>query len=147
MRKSLGRLCELAVPHPPRFRPLAFWLGCFAMLMMQLGPVLSGAQSVMAVGGPESVQLASAADHDHADHKQHALMGHFYNPQLPDWVNNLQMCGYCDLLTLSPALLLALVLALGLRALRLPAIVWRQLVVYVFRLWTSSAPRAPPIFA
>lgn len=147
MRKPLGRLFETAVPYFPRFRPLAFWLGCFAMLMMQLGPVLSGAQSVMAVGGAESVQLASALSHDHADHKQHALMGHFFNPQLPDWVNNLQMCGYCDLLTLSPALLLALVLALGLRTLRPPAIVWRQLIVYALRLWSSSAPRAPPAFA
>lgn len=118
------------------------------MLMMQLGPILSGAQSVMAVGDDfAAVQIEHGLEHAHADHKQHALMGHFFNPQLPDWVNNLQMCGYCDLLTLSPALLLALVLALGLRALRSPAVVWRQLIVYAPRLWSSSAPRAPPVFA
>ena len=47
---------------------------------------------------------------EHAAH--HEMMGHKINPYLPDWVNNLKMCGYCELLTLSPALILALLAVL-----------------------------------
>lgn len=74
-------------------------------------------------------------------------MGHRPNPFLPEWVNNLKMCGYCELLTLSPALLLALVFALALLAARPLSIVWVVADVYASCLRPHAAPRAPPAFA
>lgn len=136
---------------------LAFWLGCFAMLMMHLGPLVSGVQGVLAEQEPVSfTQIISPGDaqavddnshaaHSHAEH--HALMGHMINPHLPDWVNNLKMCGYCELLTLSPALVLALFLALAMVAPRPFSIFWTVLDVYSPRLQAHAAPRAPPFFA
>ncbi len=138
-------------------RRIAFWLGCFAMLMMQLGPVISGVQAVMAGSAlqtdmqpylleEQGVKLADARQ-DHADHDHHALMGHTPNPHLPDWANNLKMCGYCELLTLSPALLLALVFALPLLAARLLSVTWKAPDIPSPRLRLHAAPRAPPLSA
>lgn len=133
------------------FHP-AFWLGCFAVLMMHLGPLISGVQGVSAMQDVSFLEqplhaehgaVTAASGHD-ADH--HALMGHRPNPFLPDWVNNLKMCGYCELLTLSPALILALVFALALLAARPLSIAWAVAEVYASRFWHHAAPRAPPVF-
>lgn len=87
--------------------------------------------------------VTAASGHD-ADH--HALMGHRPNPFLPDWVNNLKMCGYCELLTLSPALILALLAVLFAPPL-LPAAPPYRVTVYFAVLRSHAAPRAPPCLA
>lgn len=128
----------------------AFWLGCFAVLMMHLGPLVSGVQGVWAVQEKTSFVQPLHAGHESADsghEAHHVLMGHRPNPFLPEWVNNLKMCGYCELLTLSPALLLALVFALALLAARPLSIVWVVADVYASCLRPHAAPRAPPAFA
>lgn len=130
--------------------PLAFWLGFFALLMMHLGPLISGAQGVMdapqvPIFSQSQHAEHSMAEHDGADH--HAAMGHQTNPYLPEWVNNLQMCGYCELLTFTPALILALVFALALPAARVQSIGRVVAAVYASCLQSHATPRAPPVFA
>lgn len=145
------------MPHRLLSRP-AFWLGCFAVLMMHLGPLISGVQGVRApqspvflsapVSAPDTDRRMHAGHAEHAEHAQHhALMGHRPNPHLPEWVNNLKMCGYCELLTLSPALMLVMLFALLLPPARhvwLPA--YRPGVVTAVLQW-HAPPRAPPVVA
>ncbi|MGI6409529.1 MAG: DUF2946 domain-containing protein [Thiopseudomonas sp.] len=141
------------MPHRLLSHP-AFWLGCFAVLMMHLGPLISGAQGVMQPAKPFQQGVVSLVPHPHgemdmagrvhADH--HEMMGHKTNPHLPDWVNNLKMCGYCELLTLSPALMLALLVVLLAPPL-LPAARPYRVTVHFTVLRSHAAPRAPPCLA
>ena len=113
---------------------VAVWLGLFAMLMIHIGPLISAAQTLLvadvvtwqstvaAVMHHDDIAQHSvehtAAESSKADHPEHAvdyhaLMGHHSAPTgAQQWLVNLQMCGYCDLLTLSPPLVLAFLLAL-----------------------------------
>lgn len=141
------------MPHRLLSHP-AFWLGCFAVLMMHLGPLISGAQGVMQPAKPFQQAVVSFAPQQHAglgmaggEHAvHHEMMGHKPNPYLPDWVNNLKMCGYCELLTLSPALILALLAVLFAPPL-LPAAPPYRVTVYFAVLRSHAAPRAPPCLA
>lgn len=135
------------------FFHIAFWLGCFAVLMMHLGPLISGAQGIMVPVKPYQQQLMQehraeplilSADAEHADH--HAMMGHKPNQKLPDWVNNLNMCGYCELLTLSPALMLALLCALFMPPVARPVRCYTA-TFHTETLQSHACPRAPPLFA
>lgn len=128
--------------HSRRSFSLAFWCGCFAVLMMLGGPIISGAQGVLKQTGHSS--LVHVHQDEHAEH--HAMPGHIPNPHLPQWVNNLLMCGYCELLTLSPALMLALLFVLALTPSRVVVITWLVLDVFAPRLRPYAAPRAPPAF-
>lgn len=138
----------------------AFWLGCFAVLMMHLGPLVSGVQGILSPEKPFLQQMVAqhgnGAGHDHAagsglavqheHHDHHALMGHRVNPHLPGWVNNLKMCGYCELLTLSPALMLALILLVLASPQQRP--LPRYLAaVHAAVLRLHASPRAPPFLA
>lgn len=128
-----------------------FWLASFAILMIHLGPMISAVQLAQQSKGA-ALHLESqshAFDHEHSetavlDH--HALMGHVANPNLPDWINQLEMCGYCELLASNPLLLLV-ILALALQALNLTIrflykkIIWRRV------LRSCASPRAPPAYA
>lgn len=136
---------------------LAFWLSCFAVLMMHLGPLISGAQSLLSQENAHELQLVAPSHQSMTHHEQHAdtehdmdhhaLMGHMNNPSLPQWVNDLMMCGYCDLLTFSPGLVLQLVFALPPRAAQPAVIELVSLDIYQSCLQAHAAPRAPPIFA
>lgn len=113
---------------------MAIWLGLFAMLMIHIGPLISGAQALLVADIVVwQSTVAAVMHHDNVAHHSvehavtgssevedaehavdyHALMGHHSAPTgAPQWLVNLQMCGYCDLLTLSPPLVLAFLLAL-----------------------------------
>ena len=116
---------------------MAIWLGLFAMLMIHVGPLISGAQA-LSVSDTVSLDRGVAPAMHHHDHvamlepatvpsattdileqqhmasavDYHALMGHHRAPVgAPQWLANLEMCGYCDLLTVSPPLVFVLLLA------------------------------------
>lgn len=103
---------------------VAVWLGLFAMLMIHVGPLISGAQ---ALSDNAQVVTVTHAEHEHNgeltqaalehvghDVDYHALMGHHSVPDgMPQWLADLEMCGYCDLLTISPLLVFSFFLALG----------------------------------
>ena len=122
----------------------SIWLGLFAMLMIHVGPLYS------------ALQMAQAQPH--AEHHQHAhhstpvsAHAHHGKPSAgePEWLAALEMCGYCELLTLSPALILALlILSLQLvlprhqpqQAQPLPETPRRPTLRH-----GDSQPRAPPV--
>ena len=158
---------------------IAIWLGLFAMLMIHVGPLISGTQALIVIDAKavhtESslyeratpaimhLPLASNTEHhqhsnmplaetvhasEHAEHAvdYHALMGHQPAPAgTPQWLANLEMCGYCDLLTVSPPLLLALLLALPV----VPPVQWLVVLPTPPRplpaVHSLRHPRAPPI--
>ncbi len=161
---------------------MAIWLGLFAMLMIHVGPLISGAQALSSLDSDTDVteqhlyeratpaialsSLASDAvfaEHHqhatmladdvvqasaHAEHTvdYHALMGHQPAPEgTPQWLANLEMCGYCHLLTLSPAVTLAVLLSLPVP----PAMQWLAALPVPLRLPVAAHslqhPRAPPI--
>ena len=158
---------------------IATWLGLFAMLMIHVGPLISGTQALSSLDSdtdlteqhlyeratPATAFLPLASDtkhHQHAamlvdenTHSQaqadknsdyHALMGHQPAPAgTPQWLANLEMCGYCDLLTVSPPLVLALLLALPV----VPPVQWLVVLPTPPRPLPAEHslrhPRAPPI--
>lgn len=135
---------------------LAVWLGLFAMLMIHLGPLISGGQALLA---EHSVAAVSVAEHHHQhDHDSslagqtpeavdyHALMGHHSAPAgAPEWLAALEMCGYCDLLTVSPPFVLVLLLALPV----LPVVQWLAILPFYTKplaaTYSLRHPRAPPV--
>ena len=158
---------------------IAIWLGLFAMLMIHVGPLISGTQALIAIDETavltesplyERIEpaimhlpLASNTEHhqysnmlvaetvhasEHAEHAvdYHALMGH--QPaaaDTPQWLANLEMCGYCDLLTVSPPLVLLLLLALPVT----PPVQWLAVLPAPPRplpaVHSLRHPRAPPV--
>lgn len=84
----------------------SIWLGLFAMLMIHVGPLYSALQMVEDPAPP------------HGEHHLHetasAAHGHHGRPATdePAWLAALELCGYCDLLTLNPPLTVSLSLAL-----------------------------------
>ncbi len=93
-----------------RLSTLSIWLGLFAMLMIHVGPLYSAIQAAQTVAVP------MGEHHQHAGHDAHSpsAHGHHKQPmgQEPAWLTALEMCGYCELLTLNPPLTLSLDLAL-----------------------------------
>ncbi|HAQ85416.1 MAG TPA: DUF2946 domain-containing protein [Pseudomonas sp.] len=86
------------------------WLGLFAMLMIHVGPLYSASQL-------EPAQSATAASVAHQHHHQaqgHAPKAHTTSGSVgqPAWLASLDLCGYCELLTLSPPLVLSFAPAL-----------------------------------
>lgn len=137
----------------------AVWLGLFAMLMIHVGPLISAAQAVSENASVTAVSLTAHTHsshsmqhiHDAAEHAAHGvdyhtLMGHQSVPDgMPQWLVNLDICGYCDLLTISPPLLLTLSTALAVPSALpwmavLPAPVQLQSVAH-----SLSYSRAPPV--
>src|SRR5690606_8523481 len=88
-----------------RLSTLSIWLGLFAMLMIHVGPLYSAMQATQATA-------TSMNGHEHhAGHDEHSTSAHGHHQQ-PTWLTALEMCGYCELLTLNPPLTLSLDLAL-----------------------------------
>lgn len=142
---------------------MAIWLGLFAMLMIHVGPLIS---AVQALSSTDAVFLEHASDStaqehavamhahspnshvEHAEHAvdYHALMGHHSAPAgAPQWLADLEMCGYCDLLTISPPLVLVLVLALPI----VPPVQWLAVLPAPPKPLPAAHslrhPRAPPL--
>ncbi len=114
------------------------WLGLFAMLMIHVGPLYSALRSI---------QAPTVATEQHAHHEHASPPHHHHQPTKgePAWVAALELCGYCELLTLNPPLAISLDLAFPRhqpeRFLPLPEEPQREAARYA-----SSYPRAPPYF-
>lgn len=142
---------------------MAIWLGLFAMLMIHVGPLISGTQALVLSHQAVSLESDSVVveHHQHgsmlvgevigADTRAdavdyHALMGHHSAPSgAPEWLTNLEMCGYCDLLTVSPPLVLVVLLALPVR----PQVQWLAVLptppMPLPAAHSLRHPRAPPV--
>ena len=142
---------------------MAIWLGLFAMLMIHVGPLISGTQALVLSHHSASLESDSVVveHHQHATmlvdemigadtHADavdyHALMGHHSAPSgAPEWLTNLEMCGYCDLLTVSPPLVLVVLLALPVR----PQVQWLAVLptppMPLPAAHSLRHPRAPPV--
>lgn len=118
-----------------RLSTISIWLGLFAMLMIHVGPLFS------------AVQLGEATE-SHAEHAQSgSAHGHHQQGSAgePAWLAALDLCGYCELLTVNPPLALSVDLVLPhhqpdhfqpLPEQPLPSVPRRS----------SGYPRAPPYF-
>jgi len=123
---------------------LSIWLGLFAMLMIHVGPLYSALQ----VSPPESAVMG---EHHHTAH-EHAEEGapvkavahhRALASDGPAWLTALELCGYCELLTLNPPLTLSVDLALPLhRPAYFHALPQAPLPSAERR--SSGHPRAPP---
>jgi hypothetical protein len=102
-----------------RQRSVGIWLGLFAMLMIHAGPLYSAIQAAQ----PNALVAGALHDeHDPHGHSSHAApvqtpsaahgQHHQASPNQPAWLAALEMCGYCELLTLNPPLSLAVDLVL-----------------------------------
>lgn len=136
---------------------IAVWLGLFAMLMIHVGPLISGAQALSDNAIINSTVLLTEHTHgshtipdavEHAGHDvdYHALMGHHSLPDgMPQWLANLEMCGYCELLTVSPPLIFVFFLALAI----VPAVQRLAILPVPLQLQPAahslSYSRAPPV--
>ncbi|MBA1278079.1 DUF2946 domain-containing protein [Pseudomonas sp. MTM4] len=91
-----------------RLSTSSIWLGLFAMLMIHVGPLYSAIQTAQTAAAP------IGEHHQHAGHESSPAHGHHRQAlgTEPAWLAALELCGYCELLTLNPPLTLALDLAL-----------------------------------
>ena len=83
---------------------MSIWLGLFAMLMIHVGPLYSAVQAAQ----------ANEHHHQHAGHEP-APSAHGHHRQAmgePAWLSALELCGYCELLTVNPPLTLSVALVL-----------------------------------
>jgi len=124
-----------------RLSTMSIWLGLFAMLMIHVGPLYSALQVARTPASPvvtEGHHAHASSAHDQHQHR-HAPAGE------PAWLAALELCGYCELLTLNPPLSLSLDLALP----RHTPVVFQPLpespLPPVPRR-SSGHPRAPPLF-
>lgn len=91
-----------------RLTTSCIWLGLFAMLMIHVGPLYSALQMAQASVAPQE-------QHVHAGHAEPDAGGHGHHRQSPGepaWLAALELCGYCELLTLNPPLSLSVDLVL-----------------------------------
>lgn len=120
-----------------RLSTSSIWLGLFAMLMIHVGPLYSALQMAQATAAPP---------HAHADHGL-ASSAPTHHRQTsasePAWLAALDLCGYCELLTLNPPLSLSVELLLprheSERLAPLPAAPLLQILRHA-----GSHARAPP---
>ncbi|MFT0212505.1 DUF2946 domain-containing protein [Pseudomonas sp. F1_0610] len=132
------------------YQQTGIWLGLFAMLMIHLGPLISSVQLYSQHQFQSFEAFVAAVEHakhemaESADH--HAVMGHHTAAYgVPDWVNQLAMCGYCDLLTVNPPLTVAVFNHIPFIP-SSPRVEWVSELPYVApALWTTAYPRAPPV--
>lgn len=123
-----------------RLTTLSIRLGLFAMLMMHVGPLYSAFQlgkAPMHAAHPHNGGSDSelAAPHD----------GHHREPSgQPHWLDALEMCGYCELLTLSPPLTLLPNWVVPQHR-PAPAVSLPQAPARRFLVLLGHPPRAPPI--
>lgn len=98
-----------------RLSILNIWLGLFAMLMVHVGPLYSAFSLQGATVGP--AEHAGHTDSEHGHHGHHSPpspVPHHGSPirNTPEWLQALELCGYCELLTLNPPLTMPLELVL-----------------------------------
>ncbi len=123
---------------------MSIWLGLFAMLMIHAGPLFSAIQAAQA-----GVQHHHHAEHQPSAHdlgQRHHAQGHHGQPRTgePAWLTALELCGYCELLTVNPPLSLALQLVLPRHeADHLQPLPEQPLPPALRR--SSGHPRAPPL--
>lgn len=112
-----------------RLHRLAFWLGLIAVVLMHVGPLISGALAgTVTSANLSDVQWVQVLEQDlhctevvpgassslSSEVDYHALMGHSTAQTGLDWLDELLLlCGYCELLTLNPLLIIALCLVLA----------------------------------
>ncbi|QGZ32651.1 DUF2946 family protein [Stutzerimonas stutzeri] len=106
------------------------------MLMIHAGPLYSAVQAARA---------ANAHHHQHAGHESATAHAHHGQGMAgePEWLAALELCGYCELLTLNPPLTLSVALILPRHE---PAYVQplpEQPLPQALRR-SSGHPRAPP---
>ena len=123
-----------------RLSILSIGLGLFAMLMIHVGPLYSALQL--------SSQHPIAAHTEHGHHAHSVPTTAHHHAQLssaePDWVAALKLCGYCDLLTLNPPLVLSLELVLPEYRPAQPPVFVDVLLQPLLRYYAGH-PRAPPV--
>ncbi|WP_019341043.1 DUF2946 domain-containing protein [Stutzerimonas stutzeri] len=119
-----------------RLSTLSIWLGLFAMLMIHVGPLYSAIQAAEANGQP----------HHHAEHDS-AARGHHDQMRAgePAWLAALELCGYCELLTVNPPLTVSVDLVLPRHAPAYFHSLPEQPQIPALRRG-SGHPRAPPHF-
>ncbi|MDY7219561.1 DUF2946 domain-containing protein [Denitrificimonas sp. JX-1] len=133
----------------------AVWLGFFAMLLIHIGPLISGIQALQQeydsfVMSTESKQTADAQHLGEYESVHsldyHAFMGHRSALEgVPQWIRDLEMCGYCDLLTVNPLLSLVFLCMLAIP----PVMHWSTALPRFVRIQAAAHSlhysRAPPI--
>lgn len=137
-----------------RYQLAGICFGLFAMLMIHIGPLISAAQLYQQSIPSFEQLLANIEQSKHDQHNAHAAMQHHamqghHQPLagVPDWVNQLAMCGYCELLTVSPPLTVAQINFLPFIPTH-PIIEWAAPMPYVApALWSQAYPRAPPSYS
>lgn len=98
---------------------LATWLCYFALAISIAGPLISATQKVLA-------QTSAVS----------------YTSE----INEFSMCGYCDLLALSPAVIFFTLVALAFIPKQAASLHWFVAEVWLVILQPHAAPRAPPAF-
>ena len=118
-----------------RLTTLSIWLGLMAMLMIHVGPVYSALQLAPHDGQYQDAEHELGASAP-AHHGKLPSAG-------PVWLSALEMCGYCELLTLNPPLTVSLYFVLPqhqpVQAQALPETPLRPSLRH-----GGSHPRAPP---
>lgn len=117
---------------------VGLWLGFFAMLMVHIGPLYSAIQL-----GPSAA--TSASEHHHGAHAQTEHHLQHQSDAEPAWLTALDLCGYCELLTLSPPLVLAVIVTMPYYAPSYARLRSEQPLPPEPRR-SSGYPRAPPRF-
>lgn len=134
---------------------MGLWLGLFAMLMIHVGPLYSALQSFQPAPSLNTVSQAGEHAHPHDHHEIQAAQAeagdsaHAHHPQRvgsqPAWLAALDLCGYCELLTLNPPVAVSVDLALPWYAPRHFLALPEQPLPQPARR-SSGHPRAPPVF-
>jgi len=109
LRRAMSLLSKDLPMQNKRLSILSIWLGLFAMLMIHVGPLYSAIQAA------QTAVVPVGEHHQHAGHEEHSPSAHGHHKstgQEPAWLTALEMCGYCELLTLNPPLTLSPDLAL-----------------------------------
>lgn len=121
----------------------ALWLGFFAMLMIHVGPLYSASQ--LGVAQPAAA-VSFAYPHHHHEAQGHSPAAHTtsHSDRQPTWLASLELCGYCELLTLSPPLVLAFSPTLPYFAPSYARLIPQQPLPAMPRL-TGGHARAPPV--
>lgn len=90
---------------------MSIWLGLVAMLMIHVGPLFSAI--LLSPSAPAA--LVGEQQHNHEAH-EHSSSAHGHHQRgiagEPAWLAALELCGYCELLTVNPPLTLSVDLVL-----------------------------------
>lgn len=124
-----------------RYSTMSIWLGLFAMLMIHVGPLYSAVQAAQAA------EVAQVSEHHHHTEHESSAHGHHGRARAgePAWLTALELCGYCELLTVNPPLSLSVHLVLPRHEAGYFQSLPEQPLPPALRR-SSGHPRAPPHF-